>query len=588
MDVKAMIRAMDVALGRAQADLALCNARLVNVATRRVEWADILVSDGVIASVRDSGSTGKTAAAQVIDVGGSYLLPGFIDAHTHIEMSFMSAVPYAEAVLPLGTTGIMVDPHDMCNAMGLEGVRLLAAEMGQTPLKCYLTVPPCVPSSPKLEDAAINMKLQDVKAAVKLPFFHGIAETMDYTRVLEKEPELLSILAWAREKGLPVDGHCPELRGGALQAYALTGPVLTDHESVTVEEMQEKYRLGMRVIIRRGSLSEPASAGEFVNSLADTSNVLLSTDGCITVGDILSKGHMNYALRCVVEEGVDPLIAVQMATINVARAYGLSHRVGMVAPGRAADLVVVDNLRDFRVEAAYLNGIRIPAQQDFKLERYSYPQSALETIKLPEIKKEDFRIKTPVSSGPVKVRVISIIDGTLATAEEVLSMEAENGELQSDPKRDLLKVAVFERYSGQGTNAVAVVKGFGLRRGALAGSVGQDTQNVVAVGATDEELAFAVNTIRKQQGGIVLVEKDRVLANIRLPIAGIMTDVPPRKLQEKMADLRERAAALGSTLIDPVFSLYMQLTLAVIPEVRITNRGLVHVASARFIPLFVD
>ncbi|MDX9870818.1 MAG: adenine deaminase C-terminal domain-containing protein [Clostridia bacterium] len=588
MDVKAMMRAMDVALGKTPADLAITNAKLVNVATRRVEEADILVAEGIIAAIQERGSAKKGAATQELDAGGRYLLPGLLDAHTHIEMSFLSAVPYAECVLPLGTTGIMVDPHDMVNATGLEGLRHFAAEMASTPLKCYLMVPPCIPSSPDLEDAAINMTLQDMKKAFNLPSAHGIAETMDFSRVLAQEQELLHILSWSREQNLLVDGHCPELRGRALQAYALTGPVLTDHESVTVEEMQEKYRLGMRVIIRRGSLSESASAGDFVNSLADTSNVLLSTDGCITVHDILTKGHMNYALRCVVEEGVDPLVAVQMGTINVARAYGLSHRVGIIAPGRAADLVLVNNLHEFKVEAAYLNGRRLPAPGKYQLPRYAYPQQVLETVKLKEVAAEAFRIKTPAAGGMVKVRAIAIIDETVATAEEIHEMQAVGGELQIDPSRDLLKAAVFERYGRAGTHATAIVKGFGLKKGALAGSVAQDTQNIVAVGASDEDMALAVNTLKKQHGGIVLAEGGKILANIKLPIGGIMTDIPPEQLQTAMADLNQKAKALGSTLTDPIFSLYMQIALAVIPEIRLTNRGLVHVASAQFIPLWID
>lgn len=587
MNAKALARVMNVAQGKESADFAVINARLVNVVTREIENVDVLIAEGIIAKVCRQGE-GTSLATNSLDANGSYLMPGFIDAHTHIEMSYLSAVPFAEAVLPHGTTAIITDPHDMCNAMGVEGIRLMAEELKLVPLKSFLMIPPCVPSSPKLEDAGATMTLKDVQEAMKLPSVLGIAETMDFTRVLDREPELLSILLWARKNGILVDGHCPELVGDGLQAYALTGPVRTDHESVTVEEMREKYRNGMRIVIRRGSLSEPASAGEFMNSLKDTGNVLLSTDGCITVDDMLNKGHMDYALRCVVEEGVDPVTAVQMATINVARAYGLDQKIGMIAPGRFADMVLVNNLKEFKVQAVFVNGVKVPPAGELRLPRYSYPSYALNTVKMPEVTKDTFRIEAPVNNGEAKVRVIDIIDGTLATRQLISTMNVEDGELPADTSKDLLKVAVFDRYRKTGTYALGIVKGFGFKGGALGGSVGQDTQNIVVVGADDADMALVVNTIRHQQGGIVAAMDGQVTANVKLPIAGIMTDVEPYVLRDELLGLNRSVASFGCKLANPVFTLYMQLTLAVIPEIRITNRGLVDVATAQFLSLFVD
>jgi len=583
-----------VALKEGTSDVIIKNARLVNVVTSRVEEVDVLVCSGLVAWVgpRNSHRLKATPSStsipngEVFDAQGAYLLPGLIDAHTHFEMSMMSAVPFAEAVIPQGTTAAIVDPHDICNVMGIEGMKLLAEEVKCIPLKTFLMVPPCVPSSPKLEDAGAQMTLEDVREGMRIPFAWGIAETMDFARVLEREPEIIRILSWARERGLLVDGHCPDLRGDRLQAYALIGPIRTDHESVTVEEMREKYRLGMKVIIRRGSLNEPASAGDFVNSLDDPSNVLLSTDGCITVGDMLEKGHMNYALRAVVAEGVDPITAVKMATINVARAYGFDHWIGMVAPGRCADLVLVEDLKDFKVKAVFVDGKRVPAPTSFHLMRYAYPSRALNTVRLSAVSPDDFRIEAPAKEGMVRVRVISIVDGTLATGQEIHEMEVKQGLLRADTSRDLLKVAVFERYGRTGTRCIGIVGGFGLRKGAFGGSVGQDTQNVVVVGADDADMALVVNAIREQQGGLVVAAGGRVLANIRLPIAGIMTDENPFALHRQVVALSEALRSLGCLLSNPFLTLSLQLTLAVIPEMKITNRGLVDVASARFIPLF--
>lgn len=575
---------MDVATGKEVADLAICNARLVNVYTGRIEDANVLVAGGLIARV--SSPKENFTARQIIDAQGMYLVPGFIDAHTHFELAMMSAVPFAEAVLPRGTTAAVVDPHDLANVMGIEGLRLLAEEIKLIPLKTYLMIPPCVPSAPKLEDAGATMTLQDIKLGLKLPYAHGIAETMDFNRVLDQEPELMAILSWAREEGILVDGHCPELRGKELQAYTSTGPILTDHESVTVEEMREKYQAGMRVIIRRGSLSEPASAGEFVNSLANTGNVLLATDGCITIGDMLDKGHMDNALRAVVAEGVDPITAVQMATINVARAYRLDHKLGGIAPGRSADMVLLSDLQDFQVQTVIVNGKKL--EKDLHLPRFAYPDAALQTIKLSPVAEDTFHIKAPCAQGKAKVRVINIIDGTLATTEEHHELPVKGGLLCNDPKRDLLKVAVFERYGKTGTYAVGIIKGTGIKNGAVGGSVGQDTQNVVVVGTSDADMALAVNTLREQQGGLVVVGDGCVLASVRLPIAGIMTDIPPAQLKQEVAKFDAASASLGCTLTNPFLTLSLQIALAVIPELRITNRGLVDVLSGKFVPLFVD
>lgn len=586
MDADNLKHIMNVTRGLTPADLIIKNAKMVNVFTRKVEDVDVTVAKGIIARVSPVNFKESRKAAETIDAQGKYMIPGLIDAHSHIEMSFMSAAPFAEAVLPYGTTAAMFDMHDMGN-VGIDCMHNFARDISAAPIKGYLMIPPCIPATPTLEDAGAEMTLHELQNGINLPGAYGVAEAMDFIRILSCESEVISMLAWARRKGLRIDGHCPELMGDDLQAYLVTG-ILSDHESASLEEMLEKYRLGMKVILRRGSMEEPVRAGEFVDALLDTSNVLLATDGCIFLNDILEKGHMNYALKQCVNEGVDPIVAVQMATINVARAYGLDHRIGSIAPGRCADIVLVDNLQDFNVLDVFADGKHVPAAKDNKLPRFNYPTDVLQTVKLDPVSAEDFKIRGPVENGAVKVNVIGIIDGSVTTKAEVDTVNVCDGDVLPDTSKDLLKVAVFDRYREKGVNTTAFVRGFGLKKGAFAGSIGQDSQNLVVIGTSNEEMALAVNAIREQQGGVAAVEGNNITARVELPIGGIMSDVSPYILKEKFDTLHENLKELGCSLSNPSFSLSLLLTCAVIPELKMTNRGLVDVASGKFIPLFIE
>ncbi len=581
MQISKIKKVMDVAQGKAQADLIIKNAQVVNVFTKEIEEVDVAVAEGKIAwlGLDDLNRTAK----KVYDAKGNYLIPGLIDAHSHIEMSFMTPIPYAKTVLGHGTTAAILDMHDVCNA-GINCMHSFAREIAQTPLKAFLMIPPCVPGTPQLEEAGANMTLADVKAAMNLPRTWGIAETMDFNRVLDREGVLLSILDWAREKGLRIDGHAPGLVGNDLQAYIANG-ILSDHESISLEEMLEKYRLGMKVILRRGSLEEPVRAGDFIDALADTSNALLSTDGCLFVDDLIERGHMNWALQAVVSEGVDPITAVQMATINVARAYGFDHMMGAIAPGRVADMVIVEDLKDFAVSAVFIDGQEF--DPDAEIGAYFHPAEVLNTISLAEVDASAFAIEAPIKEGEVQVRVMNLLDGTVIAEEEHETMWVENGKLQIDTSRDLLKVAVFDRYREKGNHAVGIVRGFGFKKGAFGGSVGQDSMNLVVVGTNDEDMALVVNHIREMQGGIVFAVDGQVLSAVELPVAGILSNIEPRELQEQFRKLHQDLADMGSTQLNPSFNLSLLLTCAVIPELKITNRGLVDAISGQFVPLFL-
>ncbi|HZJ84365.1 MAG TPA: adenine deaminase [Syntrophomonadaceae bacterium] len=581
MQISKIKKVMDVAQGKAEADLIIKKAQVVNVFTKEIEELDVAVAEGKIAwlGLDDLNRTAK----KVYDAKGHYLIPGLIDAHSHIEMSFMTPIPYAKTVLGHGTTAAILDMHDVCNA-GINCMHSFAREIAQTPLKAFLMIPPCVPGTPKLEEAGANMTLADVKEAMNLPSTWGIAETMDFNRVLDREEVLLSILAWAREKGLRIDGHAPGLVGNDLQAYIANG-ILSDHESISLEEMLEKYRLGMKVILRRGSLEEPVRAGDFIDALADTSNVLLSTDGCLFIDDLIEKGHMNWALQAIVSEGVDPITAVQMATINVARAYGFDHMMGAIAPGRAADMVIVGDLKDFAVSAVFVDGQEF--DPDVEIGTYFHPAGVLNTISLGEVEASVFAIEAPIKEGEVQVRVMSLLDGTVIAEEEHETMLVEGGKLQIDTSKDLLKVAVFDRYREKGNHAAGIVRGFGLKKGAFGGSVGQDSMNLVVVGTNDEDMALVVNQVREMQGGLVFAVDGQVISVVKLPVAGILSNIEPKELQGQFRKLHQDLADMGSRQLNPSFNLSLLLTCAVIPELKITNRGLVDAISGQFVPLFL-
>lgn len=578
---------VNIALGKEKADLMLCGAKLVNVFTAEIETVDVSVVDGYIARVAPVQERNGHEAYETIDATGKYLIPGLIDAHTHIEMSFMTVTPFAEAVLPHGTTAAIIDTHDIGN-VSADCLLWLGRELDATPLKGHITVPPCVPSSPGLEDAGMTMDLENLKYCSNVPNFIALGETMDFNRVISAEPEMMRMLGWAKEHGCFVDGHCPQIVGDALQAYVAAGPS-TDHEFVTVEEALEKYRLGMKVVVRRGSLEEPYNAKELVDQIKDTRNLLLATDGCITLDTIVKRGTVINALRTIVAEGVDPVLAVQMATINVARAYGLEKRIGAIAPGLCADMILVEDLKDFKIEAVYVDGKRIPKPGAYHLPRFAFPDNVLHTISLEPVEASCFAIKAPVQSGDITVHVLDAKEDVLISGDCICDVPVANGEIHAIPERDILKISVLHRYQPKGTHTTALVRGFGFRSGALAGSIGQDSQNIVVVGTNDEDMAVAVNEVIRLGGGVVFAADHTVRGTIALPMGGIMNPTAhPDELLEEFGRFNALTKQHVGSFDNPAFPLSLMLTCACIPELKITNRALVDALSGRPVSLFAE
>lgn len=574
--------------------LLIKNANIVNVYTKTVEAGSVLCRDGRIERLYyDKAMEEETLPRTDVcyDARRAYLLPGLIDAHTHIEMSQLSAAPFARAILRHGTTTAMLDPHDIVNAMGVEGAKLLMEELSPTGLKGIFMAPPCVPSAPSFEDSACSITLAHVQQMIEELHMYGIAETMDFGRALNGEPELGKILEWARARGLMIDGHAPGLAGADLQQYRRLGPT-TDHESITPEEMRERLACGMYVILRRGSLKEPTKAPDFLSKLNDTSRVLLSTDGCIGVRDMVEKGHMNYALRQLIAEGVDAMTAISMATVNTAAAYGLRDR-GAIAPGLLADFCLVRDLGDFEAVDVIIDGQLLSADGGVQTKEppFSYPEHALHTVLHRPMKPEDFMIEAPseaiTDNSQAAVRLLHLIEGTLDTREQSACLPVENGRLLIEPGRDITRAAVIHRYEPDGSFALGLISGFGPINGAVACSIAQDTQNMIVTGSNEEDMAAAVNRVISMNGGIAVFSGGNCIRALALPIAGIMTDLPAPRLADEMDAIAEAIKALGSTLRDPVFAMSMQIPLAVIPELALTNRGLLRVADGQFLSLFI-
>ncbi len=564
------------------ASLVIRNCRFVNVMTREVLPWELACQGARIIYVGPDASPLIGEQTEVIDAGGQYLAPGLISAHDHNEMTMMSMVPFAEAILPQGTTSVILDPHDSVNVLGVAGLEAMIAESQHLPLHTVFMASPCVPSAPGMEHAGAEIGLAELEQMMQMPHVGGVAEAMDFLGIINPTPGRQAMLDWIYDRHLRVDGHCPELRGHALNNYIAAGPVRTDHESASVDEQLEKLRTGMYVILRRGSIHEPMLASTLIDQLEDTSGLLLAVDGCISAEDILRHGHMAWAVRQIIAEGVRPLVALQMATINVARCYGLDNQVGLLAPGRRANFILLDNLEQFTVQSVFASGMRVPAQPHYA--RFSFAPHIVNTLRIKPLIGDDLQIAAPYAQGKASVRAIGVINGALITDEVVCELPVEDGCILPKVTDDILKLGVFNRY-GLGTRALGFIRGFGFKNGALAGSIGQDSQHLVVIGTNDADMLRAANRVIEMQGGVVVAGDKRVLAELPLPIAGIMTDINPAELAAKRLQILAQCRRLGSELDDPIFTLSLAITLVVIPQLKMSDIGLVDVASGQFKPL---
>jgi adenine deaminase len=579
------------ATGKVPADVVIRTGRLVNVITGEIlDGMDVAVRLGRIALVGDvSLCIGKDT--KVIDAEGFYLVPGFLDGHLHIESSMVTVSQFARAVLPCGTTAVFMDPHEIANVLGMDGIRLMIEEGRNLPLKVYATMPSCVPAAPGLEDAGAKITPSDVRCAMAWDEVVGLGEMMNFPGVLARDEDVMSKIAETLKAGKVVTGHyaSPDL-GPNLSAYASCG-IISDHESVTWQESLAKLRLGMYAKLREGSgwRDIKATVKSYTETGVDPRRIVLVTDD-VHPDTLLTLGHVNHVVRRAIEEGTPPVVAIQMATINAAECFGMSCDLGSITPGKFADILFIRDLADPRPEKVMADGEIVAENGRMLVEfpRRTYPEYATGSVCLARpVIRDDFSVKAGVSGKNVRIRVIQVTEGQAVTKHIEAELTPDgNGEIHASRDEDLAKVAVIERHKATGTMALGFVKGFGLQSGAVASTVAHDSHNLLVVGMDDGDMVVAANTLAEAGGGMVVVKDGKVLAILPLPIAGLMSDEPVEEVQSNVDRLAQAWKALGCRLASPFMTMAL-LSLPVIPELRITNRGLVDVTEFRHVPLVI-
>lgn len=579
-----------VAMGSRPADTVIRGGKVVNVCTAEIlEGMDIAIAEGRIALVGDaSHCIGENT--QVIDAQGQYVAPGFLDGHIHIESSMLSVSEYAKAVIPHGTTGIYPDPHEICNVLGMEGVRCMIEESKQVPLKCMFVMPSCVPAVPGFEDTGSFVGPEEVAKAMEWDEMAGLGEMMNFPGILYGTGQAHEIVGETLKAGKIVTSHysLPET-GSGLNAYIASGNRCC-HESTRAEDALEKMRRGMYAQFREGSawhdLQEVAKA--------ITEHKVDSRYACMVSDDthphtLIEKGHLDHILRRAVEEKIDPVTAIQMVTINAAQCFQMDHDLGSIAPGKCADIVFLENLENMKVTRVLIDGAVVAEDGKLLAEvpSYSYPDWATNSMHVRDrITAETFAVEAPEGKSEVTVRAIEVIPAKVPDREVHVKLNVKNGKLESDTAQDVLKTFVFERHHETGTVGKGFVKGFGITKGAMASTVAHDAHNLLVIGTNDADMALAANTLIECGGGMVAVCDGKVLGCVPLPIAGLMNAKPVEEMSEIVSKLEEAWVQIGCDMPSPFMTMAL-IPLACLPELRLTNRGLVDCTKFEMVPLVV-
>lgn len=562
-----------VARGERPADLVIHNGRVVNVFSGEIEETSIAIVQNRIAGL------GKAyQGTATLDARGSYIVPGLIDAHVHIESSLCIPSQFAAALLPRGVTCAIADPHEIANVAGLPGIRFMAENSRQTPLTTIIMASSCVPAT-QMESNGATLGTDDLATLLREGIVHGLAEVMNYPAVIAGDCTVLSKIAAFREH--TIDGHAPQIKGLDLNAYVAAG-IHTEHECVSVEEAAEKLARGLYILIREATNAHNLNALLPLITPHNSRRIALCTDDRIPQ-DLLEIGSIDYMIRTTIGAGVDPVTAIRLATLNTAECYGLHNR-GAIAPGRVADLVLLDDLREFSARQVIAGGQLVAENGKMS------PQVALPTVTTnPVGNSVNIAWKSVNFAIPARgqrIRVIGALENQLITEARTLDAKIVDGQAVADPERDLLKMAVIERHHSRGNHGLGFIQGIGLRRGAMAGTVAHDHHNLVVIGADDTSMMTAARAVAEMGGGLVVALNEQVVAALPLPIAGLMSDRPIHEVATGYNALRVAAAQQGSPLHDPFMAMSF-MALEVIPELKLTDKGLVDGNQFALIDLFV-
>ena len=557
------LHVIDVAAGRAPADLVLKNATYVNVFSNELCHGDIAVAEGLIVGM------GEYHGKVEVDVSGKRVLPGFIDSHIHLESSLVSPTEFAKAVLPHGTTTVITDPHEIANVMGTDGIEYMLQATEDLPVDVRFMLPSCVPATP-LDESGANLDYRAIDSFYDHPRVQGLAEMMNYVGVVNGDGQVVEKIVASQAHHKKIDGHAPGLSGKDLNAYIAAG-VYSDHECSDMEDAMNKLRLGQYIMIREGTAARNLEALMPLLTSQYVDRCMFCTDDKHP-NDLLEKGHIDYIVKKAISLGADPIVAVKAACHNAARYFLLNNR-GAIAPGYLGDFVIIDDFQHFEIEMVYKRGVLM---YDGQLRDFPAPEidpylvkRAHDTFHVAHLTAEDFSDGRPHA-------VIGMIPGEIVTQDAGYADHA-------DPEQDILKIAVIERHKNTHHIGLGYIKGYGLKRGAVATSISHDSHNIIVVGATDEDMAAAANRIVENRGGITVMENGQVLGEVTLSIAGIMSDDSLVMVNSALEDAKDEAFGLGvSRGIDPFMTLSF-MALPVIPSLRITTRGVFDVSSQRYI-----
>ncbi len=581
---------VDAAMGRVPADLVIQNGQWVSVQSGEIiPGTEIAIKDGHIAYVGEDASHTIGKKTKVIDAKGRYLVPGLLDGHMHVESGMVTVTEFVRAVGVRGTTGMFIDPHEIANIFGLKGVKLMVDEAEKQPIHVWVQMPSCVPSAPGLETPGARIGPKEVAQAMKWERIIGLGEMMNYPGVAMGDSNMLEEMSTTHANNKTIGGHyaSPDL-GLPFHGY-VAGGAEDDHEGTVLEDAVERVRQGMKAMLRYGSSWHDVASqvGAITKLGMDPRRFILVTDDS-HAQTISQDGHMDRVLRHAIEQGLNPITAIQMMTINTAEHFGLSKEIGMIAPGRWADVVLVKDLNDFKAEMVIAKGQVIAEHGEWKvkLPRFKYPSWVTKSVKLKKkLRAGDFQLKVSSLQSLVKANVIGVIENQAPTKHLTFELQPENGEIKADMERDIAKIALVERHKGTGKIMMGLVSGFGFdSQCAVASTVAHDSHHMIVVGTDEESMAVAANALARSGGGQVVVKEGKVIGQVDLRIAGLMSNEKADIVAKKAGTILDGFKTCGCTLNNPNMQLSL-LALVVIPELRISDKGLVDVTKFNFVPV---